>query len=210
MTPIRREVEAFWLLNASSLPAFLRPTSDSAMRVFHVDLRHHILEPAMGKRFDMAEWFDRSRTEWLLGAPTRIPSRADFVLDLCVHLYREAVTLTTIEAGKDITLGKYVDIAEVLSAPATRPDPQVLIARARQDSIGSEVYFALRHTESLLPGSVDAALLSALASADEAYLDEYGRIDGQPGRWLDPITVRAFDYERRRTVTGRSRLIRSS
>jgi hypothetical protein len=209
VTPITREVEAFWLLNTSSVPAFIRPTSEPSVRAFQVDLRHHILEPSMGNLFDMAEWYERGREVPLLGAPTRLPSREDFFVDLCVHLYREAVTLTTVQASRDLSLRKFVDVAEVLATPHAAPDPAVLVERVRGYGLTAAVYFTLAHTESLLPGSVDVNLLRALDPGDHGYLDEYGGIDGQPGRWDDPIAVRVFDYQRGTAIDGRSRLLRS-
>jgi hypothetical protein len=206
--PLARRVEAFWMVHTSSLPAFRRPVGGPASRFFDVDLRHHILEPAAGKTFDIDEWFDRGREEWLLGGVTRIMSRADFFLDLCVHLYREAVTLTSIEQAKDLLLTRFVDVAEVLASPHAAPDYATLVDSARRYDLSREVYFVLRHTENLLAASVDATLLEALAPADDVYLDEYGTLDGQADTWRDPIRTRIFDYRRREWVRARSRLLR--
>jgi Uncharacterised nucleotidyltransferase len=194
--PIRREVEAFWLINASSLPAFQRPTSDPCIQLFRIDLRYHILEPSMGNRFEIDEWFARSREEWLFGAFTHMPSREDFFIDLCVHLYREAVTLSGIEASKDICLSKFVDVAEVLASPHAAPDHARLTELADRYSLRREIYFALAQTAGLLPDSVDESLLQALDPGDRAYLDEFGTIDQRRGKWREPLLRRAFDYKR--------------
>lgn len=194
--PVRREIEAFWLINTSSLPSFQRPTSDPCIRLFRIDLRHHILEPSMGKRFDIDEWFARSRNEWLLGAPTRMPSREDFFIDLCVHLYREAITLSSIRSSKDICLSKFVDVAEILASPHAAPDHARLTELVDRYSLKREIYFALAQTADLLPDSVDQSLLRALDPGDRVYLDEYGTIDHKRGKWRQPLISRAFDYKR--------------
>jgi hypothetical protein len=209
VTPISREVEAFWLLHAGSMPSFVRPVNDSVLDVFAVDLRYSILEPAMNKKFDMESIFAGSRRAWFQGRQTTLCSRADFFLDVCVHLYREAVTLTAIEHQKDIRLYKYVDVAELLASPSEAPDPTELARLCSAADLRKEMFFVLSQTAQLLADSVPANLLDALDPGSHGYLDEYGTVDGKPGTWQDPLPVRAFDYGRRAQVTGRSTLIRS-
>lgn len=209
VTPITREVEAFWLLNAGSTPAFLRPVADPALDVLAVDLRYHIAEPAMKKDFAMQQIFARSRTAWVHGRQTELASREDFFLDVCVHLYREAVTLTAIEAQKDIRLHKYVDVAELLATPSEAPDAQTLVRLCRDNDLGKEMFFVLSQTAELLADSVPADLLDALDPGDHVYLDEYGTVDGKPQTWRDPLRVRAFDYGRLAQVSDASALLRS-
>jgi hypothetical protein len=156
----------------------------------------------------MAEWFARGRSEWFLGGPTPMLRREDFLLDVCVHLYREAVTLSAIELNKDLLLARFVDVAETLGTPQTAPEPERLVELVHRYGLGREVYYALRHTEDLLPGSVDGHLLSALDPGDHDYLREYGDLDGHRESWTEPIAPRLFNYRRKDEVRARSRLPR--
>jgi hypothetical protein len=209
ITPITREVEAFWLVNAGSMPAFLRSVCDPALDFSSVDLRYNILEPAMGKKFDMEQVFDRARVDWLHGEETLLASREDFFIDVCVHLYREAITLTSIESGKDIRLCKFADVAELLAATQQAPDQDLLLEICEHSDLKREMYFALWQTAELLTDSVPPELLRAFTPDDYGYLDQYGTVDRQTATWSDPIAVRAFDYTRAGRLQARSALPRS-
>ena len=85
-------------------------------------------------------------------------------------------------------------------------DRHALERRTVAHKVGSELYFALHHTESIYPGTFDSSLLMAYRPADTRYLDEYGRVDGAVGTWSADLRHRLFDLERRSEVTARSRL----
>lgn len=206
--PLDRETEVFWKLNVAALPPFLRPTSDPHIDVFSVDARRDLMEPASGKSIPAEDFVARSRRVPLAGAHAWVPSYEDMLLDLGVHLYREATTLSSIRSGKDICLIRFLDIIHWYRHSGDDLDHSVLTSRAENYDVKAELYFSLHFADLLYPEIISPELLDAMRPDDLAYLDRYGDLDGRPAVWASDFMRRAFDRERAHGIADRSALPR--
>ncbi|MFI0938571.1 nucleotidyltransferase family protein [Streptomyces sp. NPDC021020] len=206
VAPLSREAQLFWGIHASSMAAFYRPAPDTVLGRLRVELRFDLLEPSAGKRLPMDEWFGAGAPGGT--GPTSSPEH--FFLDVAVHLFREATTLTSITMGKDLRLSWFLDIAMLVSRPSPlRPDPDALAAAVDRLDLRHEVFFALWYAHRLFPESVPRALLDRTAPAgDLGYLSEYGELDNQKSRWEAPFVDRLFDLDRDERSEGRATVIR--
>ena len=208
VTPLDRETTVFWGLNVSALPPFLRPTSDPYVDVFSIDARRDLMEPASGKSVPAEDFLSRAKEVTLAGERALVPSDEDMLLDLGVHLYREATTLSSIRSGKDLCLIRFIDIQQWYSRVRDTIDVDRLVELATKYDVGAELYYSLHFTEQLYPGSLDSALLSRLRPAELSYLDEYGALDGTPSTWPTDFRHRVFDRHRGDGITAASALLR--
>lgn len=206
--PLDRDTELFWQLNVSALPPFLRPTSDPYVDVFSIDLRRDLMEPASGKSVPAEDFRERARRVPLAGEYAWVPSDEDMLLDIAVHLFREATTLSSIRSGKDLCLIRFVDLAQWYGRVKATLDVALLVTLAERYDVAPEIYYALHFADLLFPGLFEAGLLAALRPADLTYLDEYGRLDGRPSMWPAGFQERLFDRNRVRHVTELSVLPR--
>lgn len=203
-----RHTEIFWRLNVSALPPFLRPTSDPYVDVFSVDPRRDLMEPASGKSVPAADFRARARRVTLAGEEAWVPGDEDMLLDLGVHLYREATTLSSIHSGKDLCLIRFVDVVRWLAHTRGTLDIDRLARTAGGYGVAGELYYSLHFTDEVFPGEVPTALLDALRPADLGILDRYGDLDGRPGRWPTGFMQRLFDRHRSAAVSERTALPR--
>lgn len=208
VTPLDRRTEVFWRLNASSLPIFIRPATSDLIGHYRVDLRFGLLEPVTGKNLPMEDWFTDARNVHAYGIASRVASREHFLIDVAVHLYREAITLTSIEASKDLRLMRFLDVAMIFASVDARPDGESLISLVEKYDLGREVYYALHFADLLFPSIIPAELLARLRPADTDYLDQYGEIDHARATWPMDFLTRLFDPDRHRLVQSRSELPR--
>ncbi|MFI1360277.1 nucleotidyltransferase family protein [Streptomyces sp. NPDC020898] len=208
VVPLQRETAVFWQLNVAALPPFLRPTSDPYIDVFSIDVRRDLMEPASGKSVPAKAFLARAHTTQIGGEDVLVPGNEDMLLDIAVHLHREATTLSSIHAGKDLVLLRFLDVALWVRHTADVLDWDVLERAIDEHGLAGELYFALHCTDEVFPGVIDTAALARFRPADLDYLDAYGALDGQPARWDDEFLSRLADRHRSARVLGRSALPR--
>lgn len=206
--PIARRTEVFWRLNASSLPIFIRPAANDYVNHYRVDLRFGLLEPVTGKTLPMEDWFEGAQTVHAYGISSRVASREHFLIDVAVHLHREAIALTSIEANKDLRLMRFLDIAAIFASRDSMPDVARLGSLIEKYDLCHEVYYALHFTDLLFPSIIPQELLTRLRPADMDYLDQYGEMDHAKATWSMDFLTRLFDPARSRFVESRSKLPR--
>ncbi|WP_405677532.1 nucleotidyltransferase family protein [Streptomyces sp. NBC_01511] len=196
-----RDEEIFSRLHESALPPFWRLTSDPYVDIFGIDASHDVMPPTSGKSLPAGDILERARRGTVGGESAWIPSPEDMLLDLAVHLYREATWICSIEAGKDICLIRFVDIVEWYGAMRDRIDQERLVELARKYDLVPELFYGLHHTDILYPGVIDPALLDRLRPDDLTYLDEYGLLDRRPTPWKTPFIDRVFDSTHGRGIS---------
>lgn len=203
ITPYERSTRAFWSMHLNNKLPFKKPTSDPDVDFFEVDLCLDIFQQKSQGGADVGMLLDRAVPARLCGAEARTLAWADHLLDVCLHLYKEANSYLSIERGKDLTLQRFLDVTETLRGCDERAAEEfaALVVQVRAKR---EVYFALHFAHQLYPASVPADLLLKLAPEDMGYLDEYGELDGNIGRWPTAFLDRLFDADRRRYVAGAS------
>lgn len=97
----------------------------------------------------------------------------NFLIYLCIHLYREAVMVFKIVQGDDLILYKFMDIHHYIMINKKNiswnkmKEETITLSRIR------DVYYALFYTEKLYPGTVDNNILEMFKPEDVRYLDQY-------------------------------------
>ncbi|MER5703739.1 nucleotidyltransferase family protein [Micromonospora sp. NPDC002296] len=204
MQPLTRFDEIYWKMNASSQPPFVRLTSDQFVQAFVVDLRQGILEPASNRSVDVSEWFDRAvLVDPRLGMYA--PGVEDFLIDICVHLHREATTLTAIEGRKDLWLLRFIDM--LLLFGQEQLSPNSLAARTLHYGVAAEVGYALALFTQLYEHPGAAETLRALPAVSAEFLNQYGALDGEPAQWSADFRTRLFDNYRFLEPTATAKLV---
>ena len=197
VTPLSRRLHVHWAMNVSSLPPFVRPTSDPYVERFYVDVRTSLTDPTSGLDVPTRDLLSRAQTLRVDAQDVPVPSLEDGLIDLCLHLFREATLIYYIEAGKDLTLMKFCDVAEYLQWCADELNRDVLLETVHGYGIERPVYYALHFADLLYPGAVPRWLLDGCAPSDTEFLDEYGAQEAQPARWGADFVTRLFDRGRR-------------
>src|SRR6266511_6332446 len=101
----------------------------------------------------------------ICGEPSFALSPLDQLLDIGLHLYKEATSYLSITQGRDLHLMRFIDVMESIRATAT-DDVARLPEFVRTVGAERELFLALHHTSLLYPGAVPAELLRALEPPD--------------------------------------------
>ncbi len=207
--PFERSTRAFWALNVNNALPFVKGSELPHVERFEVDLCFDLV-PAAGPGAEerTGTFLERAVPVSACGISTRRLANPDELLDLCVHLYKEADARHYIALGRDLALSKFLDVASCARAQSTA-ELEAVAAAALEFNVGHAVYFALRHTAELFPDAVPGRLLDRLRPDDPGVLDEFGHLEGKPVRWESSFRDRLFRTDRRERA-GRGGLLPSA
>lgn len=132
----------------------------------------------------------------LCGVDSYMLSPVDNFIDLCAHMYKEATAGFYIQAGSDLQLSKFLDIALSCRGLAARSMWPELLESAREYRATSMVYYALHHTSLVYPDLMPNVDLDVFRPSNRSYLDEYGEADGNIRTWDLSFMDRLFSVAR--------------
>jgi hypothetical protein len=203
VTPFQRETRVFWSMHLTNALPFLKPSSDPHVGSYAIDLCLNLLQKRSAGSIDTASVLKRATRARICGEDAYALHPVDNMLDLCLHLYKEATSYLSIQRGRDLSLMRFIDVAE--SARLMTVDERAALVDASH-SAGTlnEIYYALYHTAILYPSAIDDSILSQLKPEDVTYLDQYGSLEGRVQRWRRPFLQRLFDPKRSSELDGAS------
>jgi hypothetical protein len=186
----------------NALP-FVKPTSDPEVLSFEIDLCLDLFQKRSAGSIDTSAVLDRAEAAVICGEQSFALSALDQLLDICLHLYKEATSYLSISQGRDINLLRFIDVVE--SVRVTPPGVLAQLPRyAAEVGAERELYFALFHASVLYADAIPPELLAELRPEDRGYLDEYGALEGRTRRWSQGFLDRLFNPGRRFELPGGS------
>jgi len=198
-----RRTQLFWAVHLNNALPFLKPTSEPEVRWFEVDLCLDLFQKRSAGRVEVGAVLDRARPAVICGERSFALSPLDQLLDICLHLYKEATSYLSITQGRDLNLMRFIDVVESIRVTA-QADLDRLPRYVRDFGAERELYFALYHASLLNPGAVPIEVLKQLEPQDRGYLDEYGELEGRTRRWSQGFLDRLFNPDRWFELPGRS------
>lgn len=203
VVPHRRQTRLFWAMHLNNALPYLKRASEPEVRWFEVDLCLDLFQQRSAGSVETGSVLRRARRWSVCGEASRVLGPLDQLLDLCLHLYKEATSYLSIAQGRDLAVMRFIDVLESLRVTAAA-DLELLPQFARDVGAEREVYFALHHACLLFPHAVPPELLDGLDPGDRAYLDEYGALEDRTTSWQRGFLDRIFDPQRRAELAGPS------
>ncbi len=113
----------------------------------------------------------------------------DFIIYLCLHLYKEATTFDWVERRKDLNLYKFNDIYMLIYNKANEELLNDLAASIKEYGVEKECYYAFLHTMDIYPSLAEMqgykVLLNKIRPNNIEYLCEI----------VNPIEKKIYKYE---------------
>ncbi len=191
-----RSTRHFWSMHVNNSLPYAKPSTDPHVESFEVDFCHD-LTPAAGPGGEARTeaFLARSVPVNVCGVPARSLCFEDELVDLCVHLHKEADARHYIALGADLLLSKFIDVA----CAVNRCEPDMiprLADRVAELSCQDSVFYALHYTEKIFPGTVPGEMLDAIPPTNRNVLVEYGHLEGKPTPWKSTFRERLFATQR--------------
>lgn len=134
-------------MNRGETVPFVKEVNLPNMRYLEVDVNFSLgFRPGMDERV-VGDFL--SHTQPLILNSVFTLNRADFLMHLCAHLYKEASVMSWVEMGRDISLYKYCDIYLFLHRFMDEKLSAELIKRIKKVGLNRECYYALYYVRLL-------------------------------------------------------------
>jgi hypothetical protein len=207
LVPFDRLTTAFWAVNMPNVQLpYLKVADSDLVETYVIDVCVDLFQARSGLKSDFEDFWRRSAITRQWGVLSRSLAPIDQIIDVCVQFHVEATVLYYIELGKDLTLMKLSEIAELarlhLGHDAGTAD---LMQRAEVLGCRESLYYALWHAHALYPRQVPEPLVQRLGDGcDGDLLNVFGRLDGAEEAWTTPFLERLFNRHRSTVAAGSS------
>lgn len=101
----------------------------------------------------------------------------DFLIQLCVHLYKEASIYNWVEMGRDQGLYKYLDIYLLSCLKTDKVLNKTLVDKIKEYGLEKECYYALSGTSELFGMSYGADIIESIKPEDTSFINEIYKPD---------------------------------
>lgn len=203
IVPISRAQAVLWRTYTHQLWPFRKVLGWTFLERCKVDINFSLEIGQQGSDKDLVEAMLSRRIPVQIGSAVAYSlCWEDFLLHLCLHVAKEAMSLWAAKSQIDLTLYKFCDVQY---AAANLPVHWARVLEVTcERKLEKEMYYALFHTELLFPGTISPEVLKALKErvCDTAYLEEIHDGKELTLRWDLPFLSRVFDYERFSRLPG--------
>jgi len=194
--PFDKATQMAWRMRMNNQLPYRKAGHRPDVSDYNVDLCHGIFPRGTQTDVTVADLLARARPAVLCGAPSMALEPADFLLDLCAHLYKEATSAAFVREGLDLQLSKFLDVA-LFAGSLDEAAWGQFTERALDYGVGASVYYALHFTTALHPGAIPELALDKLRPENLDYLEGFGAPEGVDGHWSQDFIARLFDPGRR-------------
>lgn len=194
--PATKKEILFAKMNTYEIVPFVKKI-DSEFFPFHsIDINYKLSNDEDGKLSEVLI----ENTEIIEYSNHKIRSMSieNFLIYLCVHLYREATMLFKIRSGDDLALYKFMDIHFYISKMNDKINWIKLKETAVYINRFNDVYYTLYYTEKLYPGTINLSILELFKPKNVEYLNQYFGKDNsnEVYNWDMTFEQRMFNCER--------------
>lgn len=196
VVPFKSSTRAFWKMFVNNDLPFIKISPHPEVEIYSIDLCLNIFMDRSPASVSTAALLSDRAGVAICGVDSYMLSPVDNFIDLCAHLYKEATASFYIQAGADLQLSKFLDIALSCQEIHAKNMWPRLIETAEKYQATDIVYYALHHTSLAYPDVMPEVDLDALRPSDRSYLDEYGQSDGNVRTWEVSFMDRLFSTAR--------------
>ena len=190
--PLSREKIRFWNFNAHIMAKFTLLTNHPSVPFFRFAAGFDFFDPHDIYSFPSDAVLSRRVPK--SGDPIiSIPDEADMVLNLCIHIYREAVSAIFAASADNWHLGKFSDLRNYLLKHDSETLRSAVKSRVAETHLEKPYYFALHYTQAVY-GDFALAPWADLVDPGDGKDFIYEMLDGERRvMYRAPFSERLFD-----------------
>ena len=198
ITKLSRKEAVFRRMNWGESAPYTKLIDEPTLRAIVVDMNFSLDWLPTGSESTIKAMLSQTKPYSIDGAPAPSLAEEDFLIHLCMHLYKEAVLYSQVITGKDMGLYKFVDIQRVIAKWPI--NWELLLSKTRGYGLEKEVYYVLYQLVAIFPGIGNKELsnvMEALKPADLSYLDRVISTEEKKTYiWKNTVLERLFDHNR--------------
>ncbi|WP_316192602.1 MULTISPECIES: nucleotidyltransferase family protein [unclassified Bradyrhizobium] len=192
LVPLSREKRRLWNFSAHLMPKFTIATNDPHVPFFRFAIGFDFFDPHEKYHVPSDAVLER-RVRKSKGSNVSILADVDMVVNLCVHIYREAISATFGFMGDNWALWKFCDLRSYLVRHDSEELRERVATRVAEFGIEKPYFFALYYTKMVYGDpTLDAWINVCDPGTDKSFL--YEMVDGTRRVLYDrPFADRLFD-----------------
>lgn len=135
------------MMNRGETVPFVKSVSDHKYPFIEVDLNFSLDYKPVGSDEIIKLMLENTYIHDVTGF--KVLSKADFMIHLCLHLYKEATTLAWVDMNRDLSIYKFCDIYLLLHQWLNPDYHNVIRDRIDEFNLNKECYYSLYYTKIL-------------------------------------------------------------
>jgi len=172
---ISREEELMWKMHVGNLYPHTKVIDDPFSHYISIDFSYNV---DLQKSFSASKLLlDASSEGELLGVRTHLLDNTDFLIHLCIHLYKEATNVQWVLYHADLNLIKFCDVREYVLAIQKDLNPAHLCERTKQLGAKEAVFYTFYYLDYLYGEQFTQRFIQDIEISDRDYLGKYGSLD---------------------------------
>ncbi len=166
-------------MNRGEVVPFLKPSQNTGMDVIEIDINFSLDFKAKQERDLVGELLAHKQFFTIRDQKLSTLSQPDFLIQLCVHLFKEATIYNWVEMGRDLSLYKFCDIYAFILKFGDNKFFSLLEEKIHLYGLEKECYYALKNTKEIYPSIEDKTgcikLLENIKPRNEEFLSQIFR-----------------------------------
>ena len=171
-TPASRMEIIYSRMNQGETVPFIKRIDLPKMEYLEIDLNFSLDYKAIQTNDNVENMLKRAKP--LINGNIYTLSEYDFLIHLCVHLYKEGIIKKVVDMNRDMSIYKFCDIYFLLNDRTNQQFYKHLTERVNELELDKECYYAIFYTRELFDMENDGInmFLSAIKPEDTKYLKQ--------------------------------------
>ncbi len=174
-------------LNRGEIIPFVKRVGWQGLPFLEVDINVSLDEKASGDT-EVIDVMLQERSSFMVNQEKNMYTlkSQDFLIHLCVHLYKEATIFQWVEMGRDLSVYKFLDIYLYYRSYAEEQWDKVLVKRIQDFKLEIPCYYALYYTGKLFDSAIFDGILKSIGEFN-VYKDILNRV-------YNPVNKKWYSY----------------
>lgn len=197
VTKFNRKQKLYHQINTHEFATLNKETGNPFYPNIEVDFNHSIFwKNNCPYEVDVNELLNNSMKVDINGSQINTLYIDEFLIQLCAHLYREAIMIITIRRLKDLQLFKFADVSMFIERYSDEINWNRFITKSKDIGCSKVVYFVFYYLNILYENTIPLEVLKALEPEDKEYMNTFGVEGNITQKWHMDFSERLFNSKR--------------
>lgn len=199
-TEITREEELLWKMHLGNLHPHVKKGPNDYLNYINVDFSYDV---DLKKEYTASRLLiENSIDSEILGVRTKMLNEIDFLIHICIHLYKEATNVEWVYLHAELNLIKFCDLREYTLSIVDKLDWTELSVRAKELGADDAVFYSYYYLDFIYGERFTDNFTRQLGITDISYMEKYGEKDYQGAKvWKKSFTERFFSLSNKDEIT---------
>lgn len=202
---ISRKEELLWSLHAGNIHPHLKKFDNPYVRFIEIDFSYDV---DLQKNYNASQGLlEKSLVQSIFNIPVSLLNPIDFLIHLCIHLYKEATNVQWVLLHADLNIIKFCDIREYILVKSESLNWEILVHRAMDLGADKALFYSFYYLDYIFGDDFFTKIKNHLNITDISFLENFGELDyGGAAKWRKSFAERFFSMNNLDEIETTSKL----